>query len=223
MISNTLQKTIYLPLLLFLCLSVYGQSQYGRLLHQGVYTSTGVVRDNQSLAGCGQTSLTNFSIYEKAIIEQGKANPMYYSGDATVFGEYGRKYVVTTTQDGQVFYLVLNDGSVRFVATNGVKTLSMYIFQGDCRAQYTGKVFSTPINNGGNSLTPQPGNNYNQPPQTKQKLRVCTVCHGTGTCPICHGSAWVTNAFTGKLQKCGGCHGGKLCSSCGGTGRKAYW
>ena len=195
-------------------------SQYGKLLFQGVYTNTGVVRNSTSITGCGQTNIDNFAVYEQALVVLSGSLVWPYVGIESVYGEVGRRY-----GEGQVFYLVTDNGQIRFVAQNGTDVISLYLDKGDTRSTYNGKVFSTPIGNGGNTYGNNGGNYNNQQQiQGKQNLRRCTVCYGRGVCSICNGSKWVTNSFGQKgLHKCGSCGGTGLCKSCNGTGRKATW
>ena len=191
-------------------------SQYGNLLYQGTYTVTGVARSSTSLSGCGDASLVQLTVYERALFRGSQEWP--YAGMVTVYGETGRRY-----GRDRVFYLVNNAGLIWFVAQTDTDVIAMYFDKGDTRSVYTGKVFCNPIGNGGNTFNVGTFNNQQQP-QNTQKLRSCTVCYGRGVCSICNGSKWVTNSFGHKgWVKCGACGGTGLCKSCNGTGRRAYW
>ena len=190
-------------------------SQYGRLLYQGTYTSTGVGRNSTSISGCGQTSLDYISVYEKALLRSSNSEVLPYVNNITVYGETGRRY-----GNGQAFFLVTNQGMIRFVVQLNSDIQVLYLDQGDTRSNYNGKIFSTALTNGGNinNGVINNGGTYNN--QQRQQ-RHCTVCYGRGVCSVCNGSKWVTNSFGYKgLQKCGVCGGTGLCKSCGGTGRK---
>ena len=193
-------------------------SQYGRLLFQGTYTSTGVCRNSNSITGCGQVSLDYITVYERALLRSSNDEVLPFVNYVTIYGETGRRY-----GNGQLFFMVTDQGAIRFVALTGTDILVMYNDQGDTRSQYMGKIFSTPLTNGGNNYNSNNynsnnnGGTYNRP----QHQRRCTVCHGTGLCPICNGSKMVTNSFGHKgLSKCKVCNFTGLCTSCNGTGRK---
>lgn len=191
-------------------LMAQSNSQYGNLLFQGTYTCTGVGRNSTSISGCGQTSLADITVYEQAYIQGNNVYP--FVNYVTIYGETGRRY-----GNGQAFYMVTNQGAIRMVVFTGTDTLVMYFDQGDTRSQYIGKVFSTPLTNGGYNNNYNNGGTYNQP----QHQRRCAVCHGTGLCPTCNGSKMVTNSFGyNGLSKCNVCNFTGLCTSCGGTGRK---
>lgn len=188
-------------------------SQYGNLLFQGTYTCTGVVRNLTSITGCGQTFLENYTIYEQAFIRSSTNEVSPFVNYVTIYGESGRRY-----GNGQAFYLVTEQGMIRLIVQAPTDITVMYFDKGDTRNLYTGKIFSTPLTNGGNynNNSVNYGGTYNQ-----QHQRRCSVCHGTGLCSACHGSKMVTNSFGYKgLSKCNVCNFTGLCTSCGGTGRK---
>lgn len=166
--------------------------------------------------------LSNFTVNEQTIKWHRDINPLTYTftGLVPYEGKNFRRYKV----NDEDFILLSPDYKIMimyyvFTFDNKKSNNIAYYKQGDRRKN--------------NSSTGQPLNLYPstglQQPATQQgtsgmmtRMRVCTVCHGTGLCPICNGSSRVTNPYTNSrsLDVCGGCNGQKYCSSCGGTGRK---
>lgn len=193
-------------------------SQYGRLLYQGTYTNTGVVRTNTAILGDGNPTLMNFVVYDNVLISHNGNNVWQYVGDVTVYGQYGRKY-----GNNQFFYLVYGQGNISCVMQQGINVTMLYFDKGDTRYNYNGKRFNTPLNNGGNSFgnngVNYNNNNYNN---TNTRKPRCKTCMGSGKCRNCNGSKLVANAYTRRNEWCEVCHRTGLCPTCKGTGESPF-
>lgn len=192
--------------------SYSSSSQYGNLLFQGIFTTTGVGRNSSAYSSCGQTSLSNYAVYENALIIDNGTKVMTYTGNVTVYGVSGRKY-----GNDQMFYLVSGIDMLSFVVNLGNDVTVLYLEKGDTRNNYNGKIWSTPIGNGGNNYNNGGNfNNYNN--NSNQRQPICKTCYGRKLCRNCNGTKLVANAYTGRNEFCEVCHRTGLCPTCNGTG-----
>lgn len=197
-------------------------SSYGNVLYEGVYTCTGISRNSSGVSFLGYVSLLNVTVYEKALVSEGKVYP--YQGNISAFGESGRKY-----SDGAIIWMVTGNGALRMVTIVTMtlpyvgtvsETSVLYYDKGDTRQNY--QMMSNG-NMGGSYNTP---NNTYTTPTTPSRQPSCTICYGTGNCQTCYGSGWVSNPYVNERHPCTSCNSGGnsayrgKCWKCHGTGKK---
>ncbi len=192
------------------------------LIVSKTYYDTGLAFDGSQWTQNPQSGPMTFTVYEESL-HMSDGSRAIRSGNATVYGFTGRKYIFVGSDDvarPANYYIVSDNLDIAHVLE---LTFTIYGFTS---SSVNLSLYSqVPVNNGGgnyNSGNYNSGSNYGSGTSgTNRKWVTCTLCNGTGVWKKNYAPKYNGQSITEWCDICKGYdhkHYHETCSSCNGKG-----